>query len=113
MFDFGDPLDTARLSWEYALSVKGPKVPPVPYDELEEQDLRNVLTYLHVAVGNAAQSGASDQVLEILVDEYDEVFQLLAEGCDSFREMVRANRHFPATGSSTENTQKYKQLAGV
>ncbi len=113
MFNFGDPLDTAKVAWNYALNVKGPAVPSVPYDELEEQDLRNVLTYLHIAVGNALQEGASEEVMKILVDEYDTVFQLLAEGCDSFREMVRANRHFPATGTSTESVQKYKELAGL
>lgn len=113
MFDFGNPLDTARLSWESALSVTGPKVPSVPYDELEEQDLRNVLAYLHIAVGDALENGLSDEVVEILVSEYDEVFQLLAEGCESFREMVRANKHFPVTGNTAENVQKYKRLAGL
>ena len=113
MFDFGSPLDTAKLSWEYALSAAGPEIPFAPYDELEEQDLRNVLAYLHIAIGDALHNGLSDEVVEILVNEYDGVFQLLAEGCDSFREMVRANKHFPATGNTSENVQKYKQLAGL
>ena len=113
MFDFGDPLDTAKVMWDYALSAKGPALPSVSYDELEEQDLRNALAYLHIAVGNAAESGHSDEVMAILVKEYDTVFQLLAEGCDSFREMVRAGRHFPATGVSPESVQKYKELAGL
>ncbi len=113
MFDFGDPLDTAKVMWNYALSVKGPALPSEPYEELEEKDLRNALAYLHIAVGNAVQNGHSDEVLAILVEEYDTVFQLLAEGCEDFREMVRANRHFPATGVSPESVQKYKELAGL
>ncbi len=113
MFNFGDPMDTARLAWDYALRAKGPKVPSVPYDELEEQDLRNMLAYLHISVGNAQEQGVSDEVMEILVNEYDYVFQLLAEGSDEFRESVRSNRHFPATGVDAESIQKYKRLAGL
>ena len=113
MFNFGDPLDTAKLAWEYALSVKGPKLPSAPYDELDEQDLRNALTYLHIAIGNALEHGASDEVVEILVEEYDEAFQVLAEGCDSFREAVFSGRHFPATGTDKESVKKYKRLAGL
>ena len=113
MFNFGDPLDTAKVAWNYALSVKGPAVPSVPYDEMEEQDLRNTLAYLHIAVGNGVQEGASEEVMEILVKEYDTVFQLLAEGCDEFREMVRTHKHFPATGTDKESVQKYKELAGL
>jgi len=113
MFDFGDPLDTAKVMWSYALSVKGPALPSVSYDELGEQDLRNALAYLHIAVGNAVESGHSDEVMAILMEEYDTVFQLLAEGCEDFREMVRAGRHFPATGVTPENVQKYKELAGL
>ena len=113
MFDFGDPLDTARVMWNYAFTVKGPEVPSVPYDELEEEDLRNMLAYLHIAVGDAVEGGSSDEVLSILVQEYDTVFQLLAEGCDSFREMVGQGRHFPATGHSKESVEKYKRLAGL
>ncbi len=113
MFNFGDPLDTAGVAWNYALSVKGPAVPSVPYDEMEEQDLRNTLAYLHIAVGNGVQEGASEEVMEILVEEYDTVFQLLAEGCDEFKEMVRTSKHFPATGTDKESVQKYKELAGL
>ena len=113
MFNFGDPMDTARLSWDYALKAKGPAVPSVPYDELEEQDLRNMLAYLHISVGNAQEQGASDEVMEILVNEYDHVFQLLAEGSDEFRESVRKGRHFPATGTDQESVEKYNRLAGV
>lgn len=113
MFNFGDPLDTAKVAWNYALSVKGPLLPSVPYDEMGEQDLRNALAYLHMAVGNGVEEGASEEVMEILVEEYDTVFQLLAEGCDKFREMVRTGKHFPATGTDKESVRKYKELAGL
>lgn len=113
MFDFGKPSDTAQVFWEQALKARGPKVPAVPYDELEEADLRNVFAYLYMAVTDAFSTGASDAVVEVLLKDYDEVFVLLAEGTDSFREAVRSGRHQYVMGYNKESIQKYNRLAGI
>lgn len=113
MFNFGDPLDTAKLIWARSMSTTGPAIPEVPYDELEERELRSVFTYLYMSVEEAIGEGVEGEVMQILVNEYDVVFELLAEACDSFREAVRANRHVPVVGYSPENVKKYKRLAGV
>jgi hypothetical protein len=113
MFDFGDPVDTARISWDSALRVKGPKVPLVPYDEMTEPDLRNMLAYLHISIEEGLEADVSGAVMEILVAEYDQAFQVLAEGSDDFRDSVEAGRHFPATGVTPESVQKYRDLAGL
>ena len=44
MFDFGKPEDTATLFRESALRMKGPALPDCSLNEMEEQDLRNMLT---------------------------------------------------------------------
>lgn len=113
MFDFGDPLDTAKLAWDLAFKVTGPAIPPGPYEELEEKDLRNLLAYLYIAVVDTDRDGASEEVMKILVEEYDRVFRLVSEVSKDFREGVRAGSHFPPTGSSPENIEKYKKLAEV
>ena len=113
MFHFGDPQETAKIFWENALRVQGPKVPDLPYDEMEEQDLRNVFTYLYMSAQEALNQGASEEVMAILIDQYDEVFQALAEASESFRNVVRYNQHVYVGGYSKENIKKYKQLAGV
>lgn len=113
MFHFGDPLEVAKIFWENAVRVQGPKVPDLPYDEMEEQDLRNIFTYLYMSVQAAFDQGASDEVMAILVAQYDEVFQALAEASEGFRNVVRYNQHVYVGGYSKENIKKYKQLAGV
>lgn len=113
MFDFGDPQDTAKLFWENAVRIQGPRVPDLPYDEMSEQDLRNVFTYLYISAQDALAEGASEEVVRILIDQYDEVFQALAEASESFRNVVRYNQHVYVGGYSKENIKKYKELAGV
>ena len=113
MFDFGDPVDTAKLVWGRSLSRTGPSVPEVPYDEMGEQDLRNAFTYLYMSVADGLREGVGASVVQVLLDEYDFVFELLAEVSDDFREAVRSNRHSPVTGYSKESVDKYKRLARV
>ena len=113
MFLFGDPLDAAKLIWARSMTTTGPAVSELPYDELEERELRSVLTYLYISVEEASREGVDDEVMQILIDEYDVAFKFLAEVSDRFREAVRTNRHVPVNGYNKENIQKYKRLAGV
>jgi hypothetical protein len=113
MFDFGKPEDTATLFRESALRMKGPALPDCSLNEMEEQDLRNMLTYLYSAVRNALEEGVEEKALEILVAEYDEVFVALAEASDRFRSMVKNGKHQVVLGVTRENVDKYRKLAGV
>tara|TARA_B100001173_G_scaffold309681_1_gene322586 strand:+ start:829 stop:1170 length:342 start_codon:yes stop_codon:yes gene_type:complete len=113
MFNFGNPEDTAKLFLDEALRESGPEIPTVPYDELEEEELRNALAYLHIAIGNSLEDGADEDVVDILVSHYDNVFYLLAGISQDFREAVQSNRHFPATGSDPDSVKKYSKLADL
>lgn len=112
MFDFGSPEDTAQLFWAAALAVTGPKLPEVPIDEMEEEDLRKAISYCYLAYQKAEQEGASDAVLEVLVQEHDKVFQALAEASQRFRNKVQYGKIHWLGGWDPENIAKYKKLAG-
>ena len=113
MFNFGKPEDTVALFVEESFRGKGPSLPDCHWREMEEKDLRNLFTYLYRAVRNAHTAGASDEVVELLLSEYDALFQALAETSDSFRQAVKDNKHQPVLGTTKEQVLKYKKLAGV
>lgn len=113
MFFFGDSSETAQLYWTSALNLEGPAIPDVFYDEMSEKQLRNTLTYLRIAYLQAVQDGAGDEILALLLDEYDLVFEHLAEVSDDFRKAVLTGLHQPITGFDDESFAKYRSLAGV
>lgn len=113
MFNFGAPEDSADLFRRKALKVRGPKLPDCHWEEMEEKDLRNAFTYLYMSVSDALREGASDDVIEILLKEYDEVFEALAQASERFRDAVKTNRHRPVLGATRESIDKYKKLAGL
>ncbi len=110
MFNFGDPQDTAELFQKSALSGGGPILPDCHWEEMQEQDLRNAFTYLYRSVRQAHEEGASDEVMEVLVNEYDEVFTALAEASDRFRAKVLTGGHQPVLGTTREQVDKYKGI---
>lgn len=111
MFDFGRPEDTAGLFYQQALASKGPSLPDCHWDEMEEGDLRNAFVYLYRSVRKAYEEGVSAEVLEVLVEEYDEVFTALVEVSDRFREAVLRGKHQPVLGYTREQVDKYKGIA--
>lgn len=114
MFFFGDPSDTAQLYWEQALSITGPLLPAVHYEEMDnEQDLKNCLTYLRIAAESAMREDAPDEVVDLLISSYDEVFAHMAKTVDSFYNAIKQNRHQYLGGYDTENVEKYRKLAGI
>ena len=113
MFQFGSPEDTADLLIKEALNGNGPNLPDCHWEEMEEQDLRNAFTYLYRCVRTAIEDDAADEVIDILLAQYDEVFAALAAGSDKFKESVRTSRHQPVLGINREQVDKYKRLAGV
>lgn len=113
MFFFGNPEDTARLYWRNSTEVTGPYLADAPLDEMSEQELRNALTYARISYKMALQDSADESVVSILLDQYDAVFQALAEVSERFRKAVRGNYCAPITGYNPESIAKYKKLAGV
>ena len=77
---------------ELSLSAGGPKVPHLPADEMQEQDLRNAMAYLHSALSIALRQGLDEAVVDVLRDWYDESFIALAGISERFREKVLSGR---------------------
>lgn len=113
MFQFGSPEDTADLLIKETVSGLGPALPDCHWEEMDEQDLRNAFTYLYKCVRAAYYGDVADEVLDVLIAEYDEVFAALAAASDDFKEAVRTSRHQPVLGVNREQVDKYKKLAGV
>ena len=110
MFDFGNPKDTAELFQKAAFLGGGPVLPDCHWEEMQEQDLRNAFTYLYRSVRQAHEEGASDEVMEILTNEYDKVFTALAEASDRFKAKVLTGGHQPVLGTTREQIDKYKGI---
>lgn len=113
MFFFGSPEDTAQLYWRNATEVTGPALAEAPLDEMTEKELRIALTYARMAYKAARDDGATEEVMQLLLDEHDAVFVALAEVSEKFRSYVKAGACLPLTGFSPESIARYKNLAGV
>lgn len=91
------------------LASGGPKVPDIPVDEMEEQDLRNLIAYLYQALVHGLENNLDEAMLNVVREWYDEVFVALAEASERFRERVfDGSVRFP--GGPTDRP-KYLALA--
>ena len=91
------------------LNAGGPRVPDTHYEEMGEQDLRNAMTYLYAALQGGLQEGLDEAVLDTLREWYDEVFTVLTECSESFRDRVLGGDVFPPGGPSVR--PKYVAIA--
>ena len=110
MFDFGKPEEVAALHRDAVLGL-GPGLADAPLDEMNEDQLRNALTYAYMALQDAYESGYEGEVIQILKTDYDEVFKVLAGASQEFRAVVEGNRHQFAGPRTRENVDYYKRLA--
>ena len=91
------------------LNAPGPEVPDVHYDEMGEQDLRNLMAYLHASLNTALQHGVDESVTDVIREWYDEVFTALAGISEHFRESVFNGFVFPPGGPGVRS--KYVAIA--
>lgn len=83
------------------LEVPGPTIPDIHYDEMSEQDLRNLNAYLHATLRHAIEGDMGDEVIDVVTGWYDEVFTALAAVSERFRDRVLDGSVFPPGGQST------------
>lgn len=113
MFFFGDDESAAQLARESALASDGPAVSSSPMQDMTVEELMVAMTYARMACQSAINEGLPQGVFEILLAEYDQMFETLAKKSPAFVEVVRMNRHVYLGGYSDENVAKYRALAGV
>ena len=111
MFNFGRPEDTAGLFWNDSLSVRGPALPDMHFEDMEMKDLMNAFSYLYLALMNAYRTGADDEVIKLLTEPYDEVFDLMCAISEEFREIVMKGRHQYLPGFYPDVIEKYQGMA--
>ena len=111
MFLIGEPASVAQVYFENTLAWPGaPKLSTKPVEELELRDLQNLIAFTYGAYQEALQEGAQPEVMEILLEKYDEAFKALAEASQEFVELVWQGRVSFAPG--IKYRKKYLELAG-
>ena len=85
------------------MNEPGPTVPDVHYDEMSEQDLRNLNAYLHATLTHALRHNLGDDVAAVLTEWYDDVFKALVAVSERFRERVLDGSVFPPGGPSVRS----------
>ena len=113
MFFFGDDEDLADLYIQKAADSGGPGLPLGPLDELTLDELRLCGTYLRMAYKMAKNDNASKEVVDLIVAEYDQVFELRARNDGQFYKRIVAGRMSWLGGYSDANINKYKNLSGM
>ena len=91
--------------------MSGPNPPDVHWEEMSEKELKIAFTYCYTALARALRSGADEATIAELTEEYDEVFQGLAQASDSFCQAVLSNRHQFLPGYDDATIEKYKRFA--
>ena len=109
MFYFGDPESIAMTYYAEARASSGPAVPDVHVDDLTADEALKTAIYTRVAFNNAEQAGAPQEVLDVIISWYDELFCIVAatsqEFCDTYR---RGGHHLIVI--SPEAQRKYDRL---
>jgi len=111
-FFFGDESQRAQSYYYDALARMGPGVPEVHPDELSHQELIDCMVYIGSAVKDALIDGNTDAA-DKLFAYYDEVFVMLIELDEGFKERFIDGRVFPLTGRPGRNKGYYRALAGI
>ena len=113
MFLFGSPEDTASLYWNEAISQQGPEVADCHYEDMTQEELEVALVYARIAYETARYDKAPDEVIEYIVNQHDEIFQLLMVADPEFRARVLSPKQYITWlgGFSAENIAKYKNFA--
>jgi hypothetical protein len=114
MFVFGSPEDIAKVYWENALAVPGPILPECPIEEMSEEDLMYCLAYCRIAVEKAINGDSpGEEVVAMLLSEFDRVFEVAVNSIDSFRQAFADNKHRYLGGYDLDNINKYRALANM
>lgn len=91
--------------------MSGPNPPDVHWEEMSEKELKIAFTYCYSALSRALSDGADEATIAELTEEYDRMFQGLAQASDEFCLAVLSNRHQFLPGYDDATIEKYKRFA--
>ena len=81
-------------------------MPDVHFDEMTLEQQEFALTYARMVCEGASVQGDPDEVVEAAIAMYDELFELMLENSDEFREAVLSRKH-----KALNNDSKYYMMA--
>ncbi len=115
MFIFGSSEDTAKVFWEGALACPGPGLPDSPPEEMSEQELLDCLAYCRIAVTRAmgSEEPQDPETVAILLKQFDDVFEIVVNTNEGFREAFIQGHHRYVGGYELDNVNKYRLLANL
>ena len=113
MFFFGDPADTAQIYWDKARGLRGPSMVNIHWEDMTSKQLKIAIVYARMAHRMAEQDSQPPEVMSILLEIYDELFEAMCAASEDFVTAVAENRHNFVGGYDRENIEKYKSIAGL
>ena len=114
MFYFGDPKDSAQMLLDNVKGEStGPPCPEKDLSEMTEHENRVALTYYYIAFHDGKRAGVASEILDVLMEKYDVLFEALAKRSEEFQNAVDGNRHQYLTGYNKPAKAKYRKLAGL
>lgn len=115
MFFFGDPRNAVdmfydNLVFETVSASSAPEMLRLPVDELTEQELRNLLTWVSWAHRKAKEEGLDKEYLEVIERDFVEVMCNLALISDEYATWITGNTARYINNESKEKRLLYKRL---
>ena len=86
MFFFGDNSVAVDYYFQKGIDAAEGRLKDQHFDEMGEKDLRVAVTCLRIAIRDATEDNASEDILEALESAYEEVFTLLCYESKQYRE---------------------------
>ena len=110
MFFFGDPAVTAQTYIAEAMSEPGPEIYEAELEDMTVEQLTYATIYVRMAFERAdSYDGAPRDVLDAIIEVYDELFCHLAARSPQFVHNYRIGFH-KLLEQSSENVEKYTKL---
>ena len=110
---FGSVDSAVELCWDAA--YKASRMAPGHFhpDELNAKQAKTYFVLARMAYKYAKEYYMPQEVLDAIVEQYDELFMLVLECDDELSAALVSGTHKYLGGYSDENILKYRQLAGL
>lgn len=110
MFVFGEPQDIAEMFRVEVASEWQVEKPTKPIEEQSIEELELSICLAREAYERALYGNSTEESLDILLDDYDELFKVLATNSETFREAVMNDTHVPIGSTAFSKITKYKEI---
>lgn len=80
---------------------------------MTEEEHRIALVYYYIAYHDGRRAGVASEVMNVIMGQYDVLFEGLAKRSEEFKKVVDQNRHQYLTGYNKPTKAKYRKLAGL